>query len=94
MRVLIAEDEVEIARALKLLLITVGQTVLDCGRYELAGETDVLRLNKKEYQLMELFMKHPGQVFSTEHLMKQVWELDTEAGPDVVWTYMAFCAES
>ena len=71
-------------------LITVGQTVLDCGRYELAGETDVLRLNKKEYQLMELFMKHPGQVFSTEHLMKQVWELDTEAGPDVVWTYMGF----
>ena len=46
MRVLIAEDEVEIARALKLLLITVGQTVLDCGRYELAGETDVLRMNK------------------------------------------------
>ena len=22
--------------------------------------------------------------------MKQVWELDTEAGPDVVWTYMGF----
>ncbi len=64
--------------------------MLDCGRYEIKGRDASLRLNKKEYQLLELFMRNPGRVFSTEHLMRQVWELDTEASLDVVWTYIGF----
>ena len=48
------------------------------------------RLNNKEYQLMELFFRHPRQVFSSEHLMEKVWGLDSEAEIDVVWTYIGF----
>lgn len=48
------------------------------------------RLNNKEYQLMELFMRNPRQVFSTTLLMDKVWELESEAGTDVVWTYIGF----
>lgn len=39
---------------------------------------------------MELFMSAPRQVFSTERLMERVWGLDSEAGMDVVWTYIGF----
>lgn len=63
---------------------------LDCDRYILrvgGGET---RLNNKEYQLMELFMRHPRQVFSTARLMEKVWELNSESDMDVVWTYIGF----
>lgn len=30
-------------------------------------------LTHKEYELLELFMLHPGQVFSREHLLDRVW---------------------
>lgn len=40
-------------------LISVGNTTLDCNRFELSAGDVSVRLNNKEYQLMELFMKHP-----------------------------------
>ena len=67
-----------------------GNVSLDCGRYTLSTDRGEVRLNNKEYQLMELFLRHPHQVFSSEHLMEKVWGLDSEAEMDVVWTYIGF----
>ena len=39
---------------------------------------------------MELFLRYPGHVFSSEHLMEKVWGLESEAEIDVVWTYIGF----
>lgn len=39
---------------------------------------------------MELFLRHPHQVFSTERLMDNVWEQDSNSELDVVWTYIGF----
>ena len=69
---------------------TFGNTTLDCGQYLLKTASAQVRLNNKEYQLMELFLRHPRQVFSSEHLMEKVWGLDSEAEMDVVWTYIGF----
>lgn len=71
-------------------LLAFGDLCLDCGQYLLSKGPEQLRLNNKEFQLMELFMKNPGHVFSSEHLMERVWGLDTEAEIDVVWTYIGF----
>lgn len=71
-------------------VLTLGGTQLDCNRYELCAAGKTARLNNKEYQFMELFMRHPHQVFSSEHLMAKIWELETEANIDVVWTYIGF----
>lgn len=67
-----------------------GNTTLDRGQYLLKTSLGEVRLNNKEYQLMELFFRHPRQVFSSEHLMEKVWGLDSEADMDVVWTYIGF----
>ena len=71
-------------------LLCLGNITLDCNRFELSAEGESIRLNNKEFQLMELFMKHPKFVFSTEHIMKKIWEQDGTAGMDVVWTYIGF----
>lgn len=63
---------------------------LDCNRYELTCGERTQRLNNKEYQLLDLFMRHPNFVFSTERLMAKVWGQDSNAGIDVVWTYIGF----
>lgn len=71
-------------------ILRLGNLMLDCSQYTLASPMGTLRLNNKEYQLMELFMRHPRQVFSCEHLMEKIWGLDAEAEIDVVWTYIGF----
>lgn len=72
------------------VVLNVGDTKLDCSSYELNCGGSAVRLNNKEYQMMELFMRHPRQIFSTEHLMEKIWGLDSEAEIDVVWTYIGF----
>lgn len=72
------------------LLLAFGNVKLDCNRYELICGSKSVRLNNKEFQLMELFMRHPHFVFSTSHLMDKIWGQDSEADVNVVWTYVGF----
>ena len=71
-------------------VLSFGSVELDCGQYVLRTSSGELRLNNKEYQLMELFMRNPRHVFSTTFLMDKVWELETDAEIDVIWTYIGF----
>ena len=71
-------------------MITLGNTTLDCSQYTLKANNNCVRLNNKEFLLMELFLRHPHQVFSTERLMDNVWEQDSTSELDVVWTYIGF----
>ena len=69
---------------------TVGNLVLDGNRFEMRSGEKSVSLTNKEYQLMELFVHHPGFVFSTDHLIEKVWGLDTESDIDVVWTTIGY----
>ncbi len=71
-------------------IIVLGHTKLDCNQYILYTVNEAVRLNNKEYQMMELFMRHPRFVFSSEHLMEKIWGLDADAEIDVIWTYIGF----
>ena len=70
--------------------IAFGNTRLDCGSYELSCGSETVRLNNKEFQVLELFFRHPHQVFSSEHIMDRLWSPESDAGIDVVWTYIGF----
>lgn len=67
-----------------------GNLILDGNRYEMRVEDKSVTLTNKEFQLMELFIKHPGYVFSADHLMEKIWGLDTDSDIDVVWTHIGF----
>ena len=69
---------------------SLGNLVLDSNRYEMRVQERSVTLTNKEFQLMELFMRHPGHVFSTEHLMNKIWGYDSESDIDVVWTHIGF----
>ena len=42
-------------------------------------------LSAREYQLMELFLRSPGMLFSAERLMEKIWGWDSEAEINVIW---------
>ena len=68
----------------------IGNLLLDGNRYEMRVGEKKAGLTNKEFQLMELFVSHPGYVFSTEHLMEKIWGYDTESEIGVVWTHIGF----
>ena len=67
-----------------------GNLVLDSNRYEMRVGEQAVNLTNKEFQLMELFITHPGYVFSTERLMDRIWGCDSGSGLDVVWTHIGY----
>ena len=71
-------------------VISCGSTYLDCSRYELRCGSEMTRLNNKEFQVLELFFRHPHHVFSSELIMDKLWSLESDAGIEVVWTYIGF----
>lgn len=71
-------------------VLTFGNISLDRDRYLLASPEDSLRLNNKEFQMMELFMRNPHHIFSTDHLMERIWGMESETEIDVVWTNIGF----
>lgn len=71
-------------------ILSFGNIRLDCSRYLLLSPVGQLRLNNKEFQVMELFLRNPGCVFSTEHLMEKVWGVDSDTEISVVWTNIGF----
>ena len=68
----------------------VGNLILDGNRYEMRSGDKSVKLTNKEYQLLELFVLHPGFVFSTEHLMDRIWGFESDSDIDVVWTHIGF----
>jgi OmpR-family two-component system manganese-sensing response regulator len=47
-----------------------------------AGRT--IALNRKEFQLLELFLRHPNQVLSREQILTHLWESGAEPESNVV----------
>ncbi len=43
-----------------------------------------VQLNRKEFQLLELLMRHPGQVFTREQILVRLWEAGGEPESNVV----------
>lgn len=70
-------------------ILELADTQLNCNTYELITANNMIRLNNKEFQLMELFLRNPRNVFSTEQLMERIWGYESESEINVVWTYIS-----
>lgn len=66
-------------------VLVCGDLTLDPNSGELRCGTQSVRLSGREFQVMELFLRSPRQVFSAERIMEKVWGWDNEAEINVVW---------
>ena len=66
-----------------------GAVTLDCAGYELSGPDGSCKLAGKEFQMMEMLMRSPRQLISTETFMDRIWGFDSEAELNVVWVYIS-----
>lgn len=54
-------------------VLTVGNAVLDHGRYQLRLESELFDLPRKEFELMHHLMTRPGRVVTRDHLLTEIW---------------------
>ena len=66
-----------------------GAVTLDCAGYELSGPDGSCKLAGKEFQMMEMLMRSPRQLISTETFMDRIWGFDSEAELNIVWVYIS-----
>ena len=71
-------------------VIRAGKLALDPRtRRVVAGGRD-LELSAREYSMLEVLMRHPGQVMSREQLLAHVWGYDFDPGSNVVDVYIGY----
>ncbi|MGI6205323.1 MAG: response regulator transcription factor [Anaerovoracaceae bacterium] len=70
--------------------LTVGNLTLNLATYELSTNSGSYRLANKEFQMMEMLMRNPSSLISTEHFMEKIWGYDSEAEINVVWVYISY----
>ncbi len=68
--------------------LTVGDITLDMQKVSLLiGEKEV-RLSAREFQLMEMFMRRPGQTFSREYILDRVWGYEADISENSIEAYI------
>jgi len=67
-----------------------GTVSLDSASFELEGPKGKMVLPGKEYQMLEMLMRHPGQVISADTFMDHIWGLETDTDPAVVWVNLSY----
>ena len=70
--------------------LTVGNIALDTVTFELSSEKGSYRLANKEFQMMEILMRNPRNLISTERFMERIWGYDSDAEINVVWVYISY----
>ncbi len=63
---------------------------LDTGTHEARRGDRKIALTAKEYELLELFMRHPRQVLTREQIYDQVWKYDFGAGSNLLEVYIRY----
>jgi len=73
--------------------LTVGDLSVDLATHVVTRAGVAIDLSTKELQLLEVFMRRPGQVLSRYDLLEGAWEMDYENRSNVVDVYVRYLRE-
>ena len=71
-------------------VLELGNVSLSKYTFELSTEKDKVRLSNKEYQMMEMLMRNPGNVIQTEQFLERIWGYDSDSAINVVWVNISY----
>lgn len=71
-------------------VISFGNTSLNTQSFELSAPGGSYKLANKEYQTMLLFMRNPRVVISSSRVLENIWDPDSRAEDNTVWTYISY----
>lgn len=69
-------------------VLQVGRLSLDPASHEVRIGDRPVHLTAKEFALLEVLARHPGQVFAQDRLIDALWDADFAAGSNIVEVYI------
>ena len=67
-----------------------GDLRMDPARHRVWRGDVVVELSPKEMALLELLLRHPGEVVTRSHILEHVWDFAYDGGSNVVDQYIAY----
>jgi two-component system, OmpR family, response regulator len=71
-------------------VLEVGDLKLDPASRRVWRSGSEVNLSAKEFQLLETFMRHPGEVLSRYQLLEHAWDYDYENRSNIVDVYVRY----
>lgn len=72
------------------IIVTAGALQLDLRQRTAQWKGKTIELSTREFTLLELFARCPGQVWTREDLLNQVWGYDYEPSSNIVDVYIGY----
>lgn len=70
-------------------MLEFGRLLLNRSTYELVYEERTQMLSGKEFQVIEMLMRHPGIIVPAEQLITHIWGWDTNVDISVIWVHIS-----
>jgi DNA-binding response OmpR family regulator len=77
-------------RTVEPTLLRAGDIVLDLRTRRASTGGSTVDLTAREFTMLEVLIRHPGQVLSREQLLSHVWGYDYDPGSNVVDVYVGY----
>jgi two-component system copper resistance phosphate regulon response regulator CusR len=71
-------------------VLRAGDLALDLRTRRAAIDGRTIELSAREFTMLEVFLRHAGQVLSREQLLSHVWGYDYDPGSNVVDVYVGY----
>ncbi|ELR99079.1 response regulator transcription factor [Gloeocapsa sp. PCC 73106] len=71
-------------------ILVIGSLQLDLKTRKVIVDHQEIDLPSKEFMLLEVLMRHSGQVMTREQLLDRVWGYDYEPGSNIVDVYIGY----
>jgi DNA-binding response OmpR family regulator len=71
-------------------MLEAGGVTLDMRARRASAQGRTIELSAREYTMLEVLMRHAGQVLSREQLLSHVWGYDHDPGSNVVDVYVGY----
>ena len=69
--------------------LTIGATTIDEATYTVTDSATTIELPKKEFELLYKLLSYPGQIFTRNQLLDEIWGYETESGEDTIKTHIS-----
>ncbi|MEE1755125.1 response regulator transcription factor [Streptomyces sp. SP18CS02] len=76
------------ARAPEVTVLRSGDLGLDLRTRRARAGDRTVDLTAREFMLLDMFLRHPGQVLSREQILSHVWGYDFDPGSNIVDVYV------
>ena len=77
-------------RSVERTVLKAGSIVLDLRTRRAATDGRTVDLTAREFTMLEVLIRHAGQVLSREQLLSHVWGYDYDPGSNVVDVYVGY----